>query len=211
MLRCDGRSVAPRDARKPSTWSPAVTRVLRILSSIALLALTLTGCSGRAGGGGSAALGSESGAVAGLRWRVPRDWSSGGDRPMRVATYAIPSTGGGSDAAECAVFYFGSDQGGAVESNLQRWVDQFEAGARTKRSSGVVNGLQVTRIEIDGAYLSPAGPQMQSQGAKPGFRLLGAIVEGPAGLVFFKSVGPQRAMGDARAAFDAMIGSVRKG
>jgi len=128
---------------------------------------------------------------------------------MRVATYAIPSTGG-SEPAECAVFYFGPGQGGGIDPNLERWVEQFEPGARTRRTSGDVNGLRVTRIEIEGNYLAPAGPRMESQGSRPGWQLLGAIVEGPEGLVFFKTTGSVRALREARPTFESMMGSVRK-
>jgi len=52
---------------------------------------------------------------------------------------------------------------------------------------------------------------MQSQGKKqPGFRLLGAIVEAPQGLVFFKCTGPTATIGKAQAEFDALLGSLAK-
>jgi len=173
----------------------------------ALIALLIAGCSSR-GGGGSTALGEVHGSAAGVGWSVPREWSDAGERPMRVATYAIPSSGG--EPVECAVFFFGAGQGGDVDANLQRWADQFEAGARASRSSSAVNGLRVARIEVEGRYLAPSGPRMESQGSKPGWRLLGAIVEAPQGMVFFKSTGPARALDQARPAFEAMIASVRK-
>lgn len=175
---------------------------------LSLLVLLVTGCSSRAREGGSAALGAATGSAAGIRWSVPAQWSEGPERPMRTATYSIPSPG--TEPAECAVFFFGQGQGGDVDSNLQRWLEQFEQGARASRSSVSVNGLSVTRVEIEGRYLAPAGPRMESQGSKPGWRLLGAIVEAPAGRVFFKSTGPARALDAARPAFDALIGSVRR-
>jgi hypothetical protein len=45
---------------------------------------------------------------------------------------------------------------------------------------------------------------------KPGFRLLGAIVEAPEGMVFFKFTGPLKTVAANEAAFEKMIASVSK-
>jgi hypothetical protein len=108
---------------------------------------------------------------------------------MRVATYPIPAASG-QEPGECGVFFFGTGQGGSVEDNLARWASQFESASAPKKTVRTVNGLKVHEIDLTGTYLAPGGPMMQSQGKKPGWRLLGAIVEAPEGLVFFKCVGP---------------------
>jgi hypothetical protein len=149
-------------------------------------------------------------AVAGVAWEVPARWSSAGDRPMRVATYAIPASAGDAEGAECGVFYFGADQGGAVNDNISRWVDQFEAAGAPERSSRDVNGMQVTSVHVAGTYLAPSGPMMQSAGRKSNYKLLGAIVEGPQGSVFFKLTGPARTVDAARAEFEGLIASLAK-
>jgi hypothetical protein len=51
---------------------------------------------------------------------------------------------------------------------------------------------------------------MQSQGRKPGYRLLGAIAKAPEGLVFFKCTGPGATMGAARGDFDRMVSSLAR-
>jgi hypothetical protein len=51
---------------------------------------------------------------------------------------------------------------------------------------------------------------MESQGKKENYRLLGAIVEAPEGLVFFKFTGPAKTIGASEAEFDAMIGTMAK-
>jgi hypothetical protein len=51
---------------------------------------------------------------------------------------------------------------------------------------------------------------MESQGKKENYRLLGAIVEAPEGLVFFKFTGPAKTIAAADTEFDALIGSVSK-
>jgi hypothetical protein len=52
---------------------------------------------------------------------------------------------------------------------------------------------------------------MQSQGKRAGYRLLGAIVEGPGGLIFFKFTGPAPTVAAAQAEFDALVASIVPG
>jgi hypothetical protein len=147
-------------------------------------------------------------AAAGLHWEVPKAWTVGEPRSMRVGTYLAPAAGGGGEGGECAVFYFGPSQGGDVESNLQRWIDQFEAGANASRSNRSVAGMTVSHVEVKGTYLAPSGPMMESTGRKQGYQLLGAIAQGPQGNVFFKFTGPARTIEAARKDFDAMVASI---
>ena len=134
----------------------------------------------------------------GLAWNVPKNWNTGEQRPMRLATYGIPAAAGDGEGAECAVFYFGPAQGGGVQENLDRWVGQFEHPKDPQRSQSSVNGFPVYRVSVKGDYLAPSGPMMQSSGTKKGYALMGAIVEGPAGRVFFKITGPDRTVQSAK-------------
>jgi hypothetical protein len=145
----------------------------------------------------------------GVEWTVPAKWTTGAGGSMRVATYTVPAAKS-SPAGECAVFFFGAGQGGSVAENVARWGKQFE-GAPTPASKPVtVNGLKVTRAEAAGTYLAPGGPMMQSTGKRPGYRLLGAIVEAPEGNVFFKLTGEAATVAAAQADFDALVASLRK-
>lgn len=148
--------------------------------------------------------------IAGVHWTLPPRWVPQGERPMRIATYTIPAAEGDTEAGECAVFYFGHDQGGDVRMNIDRWIGQFENPHDTKESTSEVGDIKVTLVTTTGTYLSPGGPAMQSQGSKENFKLNGAIVEAPGGLVFFKVVGPARTLDAAAAEFTGMIGSLKK-
>ena len=147
------------------------------------------------------------GSAAGVSWNVPARWQTAPERPMRAATYTVPAAAG-SEAGECGVFFFGKGQGGSVEENLERWEKQFDSAAKPKRSDRTVHGLRVHRMDVSGTYLAPGGPMMQSQGRKSGWRLLGAIVEAPGGLVFFKCVGPSATLKRAEKEFDTLITSL---
>ena len=148
-------------------------------------------------------------AAGGIQWTVPVRWTSGAGSTMRVATYAVPAAKG-AEPGECAVFFFGSGQGGGIEDNVARWGKQFEGAPVPKRATTTVAGMRVTRAEVAGTYLAPGGPMMQSTGKKTGYRLLGAIVEAPGGNVFFKLTGPAATVAAAQADFDALVSSLRK-
>jgi hypothetical protein len=149
-------------------------------------------------------------AVAGVHWVVPKTWSQMPPRQMRVATYAVPAAGGDPEGGECAVFFFGSGQGGDVDANIERWAAQFRTPGKPARSAREVNGLKVTLVQIAGTYLAPGGPMMQSQGEKQNYRLLGAIVAAPEGSVFYKLTGPAKTVAAAEADFNTMIGGLSR-
>jgi hypothetical protein len=149
------------------------------------------------------------GTAAGVKWTVPAAWSEQAARPMRVVTYTIPPAKG-TEAGECGVFYFGKGQGGSPEENVARWAGQFEGGGSPKSTVETINGFKVHRIRTAGTYLAPGGPMMKSQGKKPGWQLSGAIVEAPEGNVFFKCVGPEKAIAAAETDLDGMLKSLKK-
>lgn len=158
--------------------------------------------------GADAGGGTES-ADPGVTWTVPPRWTTQGERPMRLATYSVPAVPGDAEGGECAVFYFGPNQGGGVEANIDRWVGQFEGADTPARSTQTVHGLAVSRVKLHGTYLAPGGPNMESQGKKLGYELLGAIVGGPKGAVFFKLTGPTKTVDHAAPEFDHLIASLK--
>src|SRR5690606_31137125 len=129
-----------------------------------------------------------SGQAGGVSWTTPDAFVRQPDRQMRAATYALPKAKGDADAPELAVFYFGPGQGGGVQANIRRWSEQLSGKdgkpIQAKTSVKEVNGLKVHLVEGKGTYRSGGfgAPVVQ----KPGYQLLGAIVEGPEGAIFFK-------------------------
>ena len=155
------------------------------------------------------------GAAAGIAWTVPPRWEVQPPRTMRVATYLIPKAAEDDEPGECAVFYFGRGQGGSVDLNLQRWRDQFETDTGGPPSlaerKSTINGLAVTTVSLAGTYLASMGPMFQSGAVKkPGYRMLGAIVEAPEGNVFVKLTGPEKTVLGADGEFQAFLNSLRK-
>lgn len=154
--------------------------------------------------------------AAGVRWSAPANWKVQPARPMRVATYSVPAAEGDAENGECAVFFFGAGQGGDVESNIRRWIGQFQqpdgkpSDEAAVRGEKTIAGLKVSTLKLDGTYLASAGPMAPAQEKKPGYRLLGAIVEAPGGAVFFKFTGPAKTVAAAEADFNGMIDSLQQ-
>jgi hypothetical protein len=152
----------------------------------------------------------------GLNWTAPSGWKAeAGTRPMRAATYSVPAAAGDSEGGECVAYYFGPTQGGTVDANIKRWISQFQdaSGQPPKNAElkkKTVHGLPVTTIDASGTYTGMGGPMAASKTAKPGYRMLGAIVEGPQGSVFFKFTAPAKTVAANQRAFDQMIASVAK-
>lgn len=146
----------------------------------------------------------------GIQWTAPAAWRAQAQRPMRAATYAVPAAPGDKEEGECAVFYFGPGQGGGIDANLQRWISQFETTAKPQTAKKAINGLAVTTIDLAGTYLASAGPMAPTKTSKPGYRLLGAIVENPQGAVFFKFTGPAKTVAAHQGNFDKLLGTLRR-
>lgn len=143
-----------------------------------------------------------------VKWTPPSRWEAKPASGMRAATYIIPAAKGDSEGAECAVFV---NLGGGVQANITRWIGQFEKtdGAPNQKSE-TINGLPVTTVDVSGTFKG-GGPMMgQSSAPKSGYRLLGAIVEGPEGDIFFKLTGPGKTIAAAQDEFQAMLKSLKK-
>ena len=133
-----------------------------------------------------------------LSWKVPAKWQTvPNPSTMRLATYKV-----GTDA-EMAV----SQAGGAVDANVQRWIDQFgpDAKKNAKVTTKKVSGLDVTIVEVEGTFGGGMGP---GSGAKDGWALLGAIVATPGMPHFFKLTGPAKTVKDARPDLDELVASL---
>jgi hypothetical protein len=163
-----------------------------------------------------AEMGSAPSQAAGVAWTVPAGWEVEPARQMRIATYRIHAIVGDPEDAECAVYFFGSGQGGTVEANLDRWAHQFTSpdgqslAPRAKMEKRVIAGLNVSTITVSGTYLGAGGMMGQEQVKKANFRMLGAIVEAPEGLVFFKLTGPLNTVAGANGDFQSLLDSLHR-
>jgi hypothetical protein len=149
--------------------------------------------------------------AAGLRWTAPGGWKKEAAQPLRIATYTIPPVAGDTASAECGVYFFGAGQGGSVQANLDRWKSQFRAPggkpAAARSAIRVVRGIRITTIDTSGEYSGLGGPLAGAPRVVSGYRLLGAVVEGPGGSVFIKFTGPAGTIAANQQKFEQLLAS----
>ncbi len=149
----------------------------------------------------------------GITWKDPAAWQRiAPTGPMRKASWRVPRSKGDSDDADLALFYFGPKEGGSVSANVERWVSQFsdrtpKDPTPTRRE---INGMSVHVVEIEAGTYSGGMPGASSapSAPKPGWALLGAVVEAPSGKYFWKLVGPRESVKSAKPAFGELLDSV---
>ena len=149
-----------------------------------------------------------------LTWTTPSGWTE--ERPtspMRKAQYRVPGGQGAASDGELAVFFFGPGQGGDTASNAARWASQFrtESGSVSpmKTVKMDVSGMPVLMVEVMGTYDGGMAMGSQTPTEKPGYMLLGAIVEAPGSSWFFKFTGPEKTVRAQKAAFESLVRSVK--
>jgi hypothetical protein len=134
-----------------------------------------------------------------LVWKVPATWQEAPNpNAMRLATYHVPG------GVEVAV----SRAGGATEANIQRWISQFDDVGHDARVEKTVHGLRVVTVDVAGTYVGGGMAMGTASEPKPGWALVGAIVESRSPSYFFKMTGPVAAVHAARPVFDRFLESI---
>lgn len=158
---------------------------------------------------GSAAL---AGGTGKAQWTAPPTWKvTPPASSMRVAQWQLPAPSG--KEGECAMFHFSG--GGDVESNVRRWIGQFERPGASDGSGSApdgdravvnVNGVKVTMARTQGTYKTQ-GPTMAGPvERKENYALFAAIFEAPGDPYFLKCVGSTEVI---TAEEKAMVGLVQ--
>lgn len=212
-----------------------MSRAMRFLVPCLALALAIGvggGCgkSGQQGGqkgsllaggdGKSVTLDGKALEIAGVTVTPPAAWKDLGPSGMRATTYVFGPVAGDADSATVAVFFFGQSQGGDVNSNIERWVNQMslpdggDPGQAATRDDAVIDGMPAHHVQLEGTYNAAAmggGMMMGGQPvAKERYLMSGIVLEAPQGNLFFKLTGPQKTATAMNEAFLAMLRAARK-
>lgn len=152
-------------------------------------------------------------AVRVLDWMipVPAGWTPQvPSSPMRLAQFTAGSREGSADAA---VFHFGLAGGGTVQENIDRWASQFlaEGGkpATPVVSKATASGMPVTWVALDGRYARGTGTGPQGEAAA-GQSLRVAVLETPAGNLFFQLWGDRAAVARQEGVFRLMVQGLKR-
>lgn len=136
---------------------------------------------------------------AALTWTAPAHWKPKAPSAMRKGSYAVAGEGGVE--ADMSITAFPNDVGGEL-ANVNRWRGQIQLPpiGEADLANTVVrhdhNGLKFGEVDLVGAGSNPQ-------------RILGAWVAFGGATWFFKLLGPDALVGREKAAFSALIDSVR--
>ncbi len=153
---------------------------------------------------------------AAIQIQIPPSWiSSTPSSSMRAGEWKIPKQKKETDEGEFVVFYFGIDQGGDAQSNLNRWKNQITnsqgAPAPSEISVKNIDGLHVSQIQSFGTYSGMSSQPGVPPSAKPNFGFIGVVVEGGAeGSLFFRVTGPESLIKSQLPQIQKMIDSLKK-
>ena len=135
--------------------------------------------------------------VAGITFTPPSQWNDLGPNGMRQAQFSMAPVAGDSDAGTMNVFYFGATSGGGTEANLNRWIGQItqadnsDSATVANRGTFTADGMSGHMVSLNGTYKKGGGRPMGGDATfVPGYRLVGMVLEGPQGSLFFKLTGP---------------------
>ncbi len=125
---------------------------------------------------------------------------------MRLATYRIPHAKDDKEDAEMSVTQVGGD----VESNVSRWVGQFQEKPTPIRKEFTLGNIKATVVKLSGTFT--AGAMMgETAEPKPNYALLAMIVEAGGDPYFFKMTGPAATVTAATEDFSELVKSLHLG
>jgi hypothetical protein len=149
-----------------------------------------------------------------LHYKVPDGWVA--EQPsskMRVAQFKLPKADGDNEDAGLVLYYFGANQGGSAEANIDRWISQIQQSDgssskdKAKTESLTVNGVKITAIDVSGRYTAEMAPGSGKFYDNANYRLRAAVIETPKGNYFLKLVGPAKTVGRWEQSFTDYIKS----
>ncbi|MHB8901079.1 MAG: hypothetical protein ACYC6Y_20210 [Thermoguttaceae bacterium] len=122
---------------------------------------------------------------------------------MIQAEFSLPKAEG--DEADGRVTVMSA--GGTVDANVARWRGQFEDLEEKPLEEIDVSGTKATLVDLAGTFNEQRG-MMGPSTKRPGYRMLGAIVQRPDGLMFVKAYGPKNTMAANADRFREFVKSV---
>jgi hypothetical protein len=139
--------------------------------------------------------------VSDLTFAKPEAWKAVEVKSaMRKAQFKV------GDEGEVVFYHFGPGGAGGKKANIDRWFGQFkeERDAINPSTEDLKAGnLPVTLVSANGTFLS--GMPGQAKVEKPGYALLGAIVEAKEGAIFVKFTGKKETVAAAKKDFRKMV------
>lgn len=186
-------------------------------SAGACLVLALAGCSdkdiasyrvpkdpGAAARPAQVAVGAAAPSSPGLHWEAPADWQAQAASGLRAASYLTPGKGG--PGADVSVVTFGG-AGGDTLANINRWRGQLKLAPISAEQLP----SEVSALEAPAGHFSVADIRGEAAQGAAAARILGAWLEEPGQVWFFKMMGPEDVVESQKGAFFQFLKSVTQG
>jgi hypothetical protein len=147
--------------------------------------------------------------VGALTFKRPAEWTwVPVTSPMRKAQLSVSGAEAGKNA-DITFFHFGPSGGGDLDSNVQRWLRQFQSAPNAEKvETKTIAGRKTTLVSTVGTFSS--GMPGQPAAALENYALMGAIVEDSEGSVFVKMTGPKATVQGAGAKFLEFLESAKR-
>jgi hypothetical protein len=163
--------------------------------------------------------------VGGLQFILPVGWLIEPSlSPARAAQWRVPpppvanaaagaSDNGGDDGVQVVVFFFGPGIGGSAQENIEAWAGTITTPdgkpATATPQTRTIGGHKITEVLFSGAYAQVNPQPGLPPTPKPGYALLGAVVENPGGTIYWRVTGPVAQVTAFQLVFDQMLGSLK--
>ena len=160
--------------------------------------------------------------VGGLQFSIPGGWLiEPGESAARAAQWIVPppSMAGAAvgsaedDGVEVVAFFFGPNVGGSVQENIEAWAGTITTPdgkpAKATPQKRTVAGHPITEVLFSGTYSEVNSQPGLPPALKPGYALIGAVVENPGGTIYWRVTGPAAQVLALQPVFDQMLGSLK--
>jgi hypothetical protein len=154
--------------------------------------------------------------LASLKFDTPAGWiSKTPSSSMRVADFTLPRLTGDPEDATATVYFFGATQGGGVQANMDRWMNQMAqpngkpSKDVAKTSTFVSHALKISLVDVSGTYIAEMAPGSAQHFNKPNFRQIAAVVETPGGNYYVKLTGPAKTVAKWEVSYMEFVKSLR--
>jgi hypothetical protein len=154
--------------------------------------------------------------VGGLQFQIPDSWQpQTPETGARAGQWLVPprDTGAASDSpaegVEVVAFFFGPNVGGTVQENIDGWSASVTTPdghpATAAPAKRTVSGHAITEVLLTGTYAKSNPEPGLPPTPKPGYALIGVVIENPAGTIYWRATGPSSQVALLAPALDRMI------
>jgi hypothetical protein len=157
--------------------------------------------------------------VGGLRFSIPAAWQpeppQGSARVGQwiISPPRINDTPAVGDGIEIVTIFFGPGVGGSAQENFDAWAGTITTAdgtpAKTTPQKRTVTGHAISEVQFSGTYAQVNPQPGLPPTLKQGYSLLGAVVENPAGRIYWRVTGPAAQVMAFAPVFDQMLNSLK--